>query len=233
MKILGISGSPREEKTSNCFRLTQRVLDNTNCDFELISLRGRNIHGCIACLGCVKDNICKVVDDMVPLREKIVEADAYVIAAPNYFFCVNALTHAFLERWYQFRHQEGNLLWGKLAVVIGIGGSKGQIVSDQIELMLGYSFIETIAKVDGQGAACCFTCGYGETCNVGAVTMMYGPNTRITEDRIPDIAKQPEVLKTAADAGKLLGDRLRTNHDRKQVTDKMQNLMMERFKGST
>ena len=233
MKILGISGSPRNEKTSSCYRLAQRVLENTDCDFELISLRGRNIHGCIACLGCVKDNICKVVDDMVPLREKIVEADAYVIAAPNYYFCMNALTHAFLERWYQFRHQEGDLLWGKLAVVIGIGGSKGLVVTDQIELILGYSFIETVAKLDGQGAASCFTCGYGESCSVGAVTMLYGPNAKITEDMIPDITKQPEVLDAATNAGKLLGERHRSGHDRKKVTARMQQLMMERFKTST
>jgi len=233
MKILGISGSPRKEKTSSCYRLAQRVLENTNCDYELISLRGKKINDCIACLGCVNDNICKVADDLAPLREKIVAADAYVIAAPNYYYSMNARTHAFLERWYQFRHQEGDLLWGKLAVVVGIGGSKGQIVTDQIELILGYSFIETVAKLDGQGAASCFTCGYGESCKVGAPIMMYGPDVKITEDMIPDISKQPDVLKAAADAGKKLDARLRNDHDRKKVTARMQQLMMERFKSST
>ena len=38
-------------------------------------------------------------------REKILAADAYVIGAPNFFSTLNATTHAFLERWYQFRHR--------------------------------------------------------------------------------------------------------------------------------
>ena len=116
MKILGISGSPRKESQSGVYKLVQTVLENTGVDYELISLRKKTITGCIACLGCVKDNVCKVEDDLTPLREKIVAADAYVFGSPNYYATLNATTHALLERWFQFRHQTGNLLWGKLAV---------------------------------------------------------------------------------------------------------------------
>lgn len=70
MKILGISGSPRKESQSGVLRLVRTVLENSGCDYELISLRGMNIGGCIACLGCVKDNVCKVKDDLADLREK-------------------------------------------------------------------------------------------------------------------------------------------------------------------
>ncbi|MBN1125058.1 MAG: flavodoxin family protein [Sedimentisphaerales bacterium] len=232
MKILGISGSSRTPEQSSTYRLVRRVLDATDCETELISLAGKKIGGCIACLGCVKDNVCVVQDDMTSLREKIVEADAYVIGAPNFYAGLNALTHAFLERWYQFRHQMGDLLWGKLAVALGVGGSGGEAVIRQIETILDYSFIETIATVSGQGAACCFTCGYGQTCQVGVPQMLYGEGVQITEDMIPDIAKQPKVLAAAEKAGKLLGQRLK-KHDRAVVARKMQRLMMERFKTST
>ena len=100
MKILGISGSPRIEKTSNCYRLIKEILDSTGMEYELISLRGRVISSCIACLGCVQDNVCVVNDDLMPLRDKIVEADAYVIGAPNYYSGINGTTVAFLERWF-------------------------------------------------------------------------------------------------------------------------------------
>ena len=83
--ILGISGSHRKDEVSGVDKLVKTVLEATGCDYELISLRGKKISGCIACLGCVEDNICKVNDDLKPLREKIVQADAYVIGAPNYF----------------------------------------------------------------------------------------------------------------------------------------------------
>jgi len=89
------------------YKLVKTILENTQCDYELVSLKGKKISGCIACLGCVKDNICKVEDDLTDLRDKIVEADAYVIGAPNYYSSLNATTHALLERWFQFRHQGG------------------------------------------------------------------------------------------------------------------------------
>ena len=228
MKILGISGSPRDEKTSGTYHLVKTVLEATGQDYELISLRGRKINGCIACLGCVKDNTCVINDGMADLRDKILEADAYVIGAPNYYSAINGTTQSFLERWFQFRHRTGDFLWGKLAVAIGVSGGGGDVVADQIETFMGYNFIETVAKVSTQGAASCFSCGYGETCQVGVPVMLYGPDVKITKDMIPEVRKQPETLKAAEDAGKLLGQRL-VNHDRAIVTEKMQKLMMDTF----
>ena len=233
MKILGISGSPRDEKTSNVYRLVKIVLESTGLDYELISLKGKNIHGCIACLRYAGDNICKVNDDMKELRKKIIKADAYVIGSPNYYSGINGLTHAFLERWYQFRHQEADFLWGKLGVAVGIGGTNARFVTKDIEKFFMYNFIEPVAKVEGIGAAACFSCGYGETCKVGIPYFLYGEGVKITEDIIPDIKKQPEVMENAKKAGKLLRDRLTENYNREEVTKNMQKKLMETFKSST
>lgn len=232
MKILGISGSPRKEKSSGVHRLVSTVLENTGVDYEIVSLRGKSIAGCIACLGCVKDNVCKVEDDLAPLRAKFVEADAFVIGAPNYYSTLNAATHALLERWFQFRHQEGDLLWGKLAVAVGVGGTAGSFPADAIEMFCFYNFIDTVAKVAGQGAASCYTCGHGETCRVGIPAMLHGEGVTITPEMIPDVSKQPAVMEAAAAAGRELGRRLREGHDRAAVTRSMQAKMMEMF-GST
>lgn len=229
MHILGISGSPRKENVSGVHKLVQTVLDNTGCDVEMISLRGKTIGGCIACLGCVKDNVCKVKDDMTDLRQKIMDADALVIGAPNYYTTLNAATHAVLERLFQFRHQTGDTLWGKLAVAVGVGGTAGQAPADEIEKFLLYNFIETVDKVTGQGAASCYSCGYGETCQVGIPRMVHGEDVKITDEMIPDVARQPDVMAAAAEAGKRLGRRLRDGHDRGAVTQKMQAVLMAKF----
>jgi multimeric flavodoxin WrbA len=226
MKILGISGSPRKEAASGVFKLVKTVLENTGVEYELVSLRGKKIGGCIACLGCAKDNVCKVVDDMTELREKIVTADAYVIGASNYYSTLNALTHAFLERWFQFRHQEGNTLWGKLGVIVGVGGTGGSAPANDMEKFFMYNFIEPVAKVTGKGAASCYSCGYGETCSIGIPVMVHGSGVKITPEIIPDVDKQPEVLAAASEAGKLLGQRLKSGHDRSKVTQVMQQKMM-------
>lgn len=232
MKILGISGSPRKEETSGVYTLVKTVLENTGIDYELISLRGKKIGGCIACLGCAEDNICKVSDDMAELRDKIINAVAYVIGAPNYYATLNAITHAFMERWFQFRHQEGDILWGKLGVAVGVGGIGGKFPAHDIERFFMYSFIETVAIVSGQGAASCYSCGYGETCGVGVPQMLYGKDVRITPEMIPDVSKQPEVMENSAEAGRLLGKRLTSGHDRQIVTQNMQRKMMEMLKST-
>ncbi len=113
MNVLGISCSPRRERNTN--QLVQEILKEIDGDTEFISLSGMSIGPCIACLGCVKDNKCKVEDDMSGLRDKIVAADTLVIGAPNCFDMLNGLAHCFMERLYQFRHQEGNILHDKLA----------------------------------------------------------------------------------------------------------------------
>jgi multimeric flavodoxin WrbA len=233
MKILGISGSSRNDKISGTYRLVKTVLENAGLEYELISLKGKKISGCISCLQCARDNVCKIKDDMYDLRDKIVEADAYVIGAPNFYNTLNAITHAFMERWYQFRHQAGDLLWGKLAVAVGVGGSVGDAPIYDLERFFMFSFIDTVAKVSGQGAAACFTCGYGETCTVGIPRMMMGENVKITPDIIPDVMKQPELIKAAERAGKTLGEKLTRGYDRKQVSVKMQKKLMDMFMEST
>ena len=233
MKILGIVGSTRKDEQSGVHALVSTVLGSTELDYELISLREKTINGCTACLGCIKDNVCVVKDDMVSLRKKILEADAYVIGAPNFYSGLNAVTHAFLERWYQFRHQTGDALWGKLAVAVGVGGGDGQPPADDIAKFMLYSFIETVDKVSAQGAACCFTCGYGETCQVGVPAMMFGPDVKITEEMIPNVRKQPAAMTAAETAGKELARRLTSGHDRSEVTGRMQQIMMAKYKESS
>lgn len=207
MKVLGISGSPRKEQSTD--QLVQEVLDASGNDTEFISLADLQIGPCVACLGCVKDNICKVVDDMRFLRERIVEADAYVIGGANYFSMLNGITHCFLERFYQFRHQEGTAVAGKLGVAVGVGGSNGDCVVENIKTFFQYNRIECIGSVSAQGPASCFTCGYGETCKVGAVHLFFGPGTKITPKITPSLAKQQNKLEEARNLGKMLDDRLR------------------------
>ncbi|NIA13237.1 MAG: flavodoxin family protein [Nitrospiraceae bacterium] len=207
MKVLGISGSPRSDATTA--KLVREVLGAVECETEFISLAGKRIGSCIACLGCVETNICVLNDDMKALRQKIVDADAYVIGAANYYSTLNALAHCFLERFYQFRHREGKAVAGKLGVAVGVGGSTGDAVVQSIRTFFEYNQIECVGEVTAQGPACCFTCGYGETCKVGAIHNFFGPGTKITPEITPDLSKQPEKIEEAHVLGRNLSDRLK------------------------
>lgn len=207
MKVLGISGSPRNGSTTD--QLVQAVLSGVQgFESEFVSLAGKRIGPCIACLGCVNDNVCKVNDDLAALRPKIVEADAYVIGGANYFNTLNGVTHCFMERWYQFRHQEGKAVAGKLGVAVGVGGRSGDRVLEDIQTFFQYNQIECVGAISAQGAASCFKCGHGETCKVGAIHRFFGPGTRITPEIIPDLSKQPDRTEQARALGHKLTERL-------------------------
>ena len=207
MKVLGISGSPRKGSTTD--QLVQEVLNGVECDKEFISLAGTRIGPCIACLGCVNDNVCVLDDDLRGLRDKIVSADAYVIGAANYFMMPNGLTHCFMERWYQFRHREGKAVAGKLGVAVSAGGGVPDGPIQNIKTFFQYNQIECIGAVSAQGPASCFVCGYGETCKVGGIHMFWGPGTKITPEITPDLSKQPERIAEARRLGAELSRRLR------------------------
>ena len=197
MKVLGVSGSPRKDQSTD--RLVQEVLGAAvGVETEFISLAGKQIGACISCLGCLKDNICKVNDDMGQLRQKIVEADAYVIGGATYYGMINGLAHCFLERFYQFRHREGKAVVGKLGVAVGIGGGSGDPVLGNIESFFQFNQIESVGAISAQGAANCFTCGQGETCKVGVVHMFMGPERRLSRRSCPVCTNKPRSWRKRA-----------------------------------
>ncbi|SLM32064.1 Iron-sulfur flavoprotein [Desulfamplus magnetovallimortis] len=227
MKILAISGSPRIEKRSSTLKLVKAVAENTGYDCDLVSLAGKKIQGCIGCMGCVDDNICKLKDDFTPLREKILEADAYILGGCNFFSTLNANMHCFLERWYQFRHKESSVLWGKPAVTVAAGGRLTGPVTAILEQFCMYNFIQVVGRADGLGANGCYFCGYGETCKVGAVYARYGAGFQLTEEDIPCVSKDEVCMEKARQAGKTLGKILRAGHDREKATKEVKDAFME------
>jgi hypothetical protein len=67
---------------------------------------------------------------------------------------------------------------------------------------------------------------------VGIPIMMHGEGVKITEDVIPDVTKQPDVMQAAAEAGILLARRLTEGHNRAKVTQAVQQKMMEMMKST-
>ena len=225
MKVLGISGSPRKSQTTE--GLVKTILDATGLETELISLHGKKINGCICCLGCVEDNVCKVQDDYIPLMDKVLKADAIVIGAANYFGRLNALAHSFLERFYCFRHDKdghgGMRLSGKLGAIASVGGGGEwempgrdskmyEIARGDFKGFFDYNEIELVGVVEAQGAVPCFSCGYGEVCSVSGVKAFFGQDAKITPEIIPCLEKQPEVIDKAKTLGKALWERLIKNY---------------------
>jgi multimeric flavodoxin WrbA len=97
--VLGVSGSPRVGAT---LRLIQAALlgaaEVPGTTSELVSLAGKEIHGCTGCGECARLGRCVIDDDMQPLYERLIAADAIILGTPVYYGSASALAKAFMER---------------------------------------------------------------------------------------------------------------------------------------
>ena len=147
MRLLGISGSPRKDDISRVFSLVRMICENSGLEYEMLSLRDFEIAGCMGCLDCVNDNVCTREDGMQEIRERLLAADGLVVGAPCYMGGLNAGTHAFLERLFQFRHDGDEVLWGRIAVVAGVGMENGELAANELARLLAAVDVETVARV--------------------------------------------------------------------------------------
>lgn len=216
MKVLGINGSGRIDGITS--EVVKEILKATGLEYEYVSLAGMRINGCLACVQCAGDNRCRQQDDWNEIAQKMLEADAIIFGAPDYYGTINALAHACLERTYCFRHQERFLLSGKFGIAVGVDGwddQKGRSsVIDFIESMMQSNMMVIVDSVYAEGYSQCYTCGFGENCGAGSVVAKHGFIQEILDEHYPcRFNGQKDSLFKAYKAGKMLGSILKSKQD--------------------
>jgi multimeric flavodoxin WrbA len=99
VKIVGVVGSPR--KGGNTEYAVTKALEaaaQEGAETELISLAGKEIKPCDACLTCRTTMECKIQDDFEPIFEKMAEADGLILASPVYFSSATPQIKALIDR---------------------------------------------------------------------------------------------------------------------------------------
>ncbi|HOK56876.1 MAG TPA: flavodoxin family protein, partial [bacterium] len=106
MKITGICGSPRGEK-SNTKKLLLKFLEvckEKGADTEIIDLSKYKVGFCLACEICHKQPSCPLKDDRNLIVEKMLISDGIVFASPVYIDSVSAQLKGFFDRTSHFIH---------------------------------------------------------------------------------------------------------------------------------
>lgn len=101
MHVIAFNGSPRPH--GNTRALLGEILRgaaSAGSTTEEIVLNKLTIRPCDACDSCRRSLRCRFEDDMQPLYEKLLTADAVVIGTPIYFWSMSAQMKAFVDRWY-------------------------------------------------------------------------------------------------------------------------------------
>ena len=99
-KVLVLSSSPRKGGNSEilCDQFIVGAQEEGN-SAEKIFLRDKKIGYCVACEYCQKSGgVCSHKDDMAEILEKMIAADAIVLATPVYFYSMDAQMKTLIDR---------------------------------------------------------------------------------------------------------------------------------------
>ena len=122
MKVIGINGSPRKEgNTSKLIKKVFEPLEAEGMETELIQIGGTTIRGCLSCYHCVKlkDKRCSTKNDLFnEVFEKILAADALILASPTYFADITPELKALIDRAGFVARVNGNLLRHKVGAAV-------------------------------------------------------------------------------------------------------------------
>lgn len=108
MYIVGISGSPKHEKSNTQYLLSKAIeaakeaLSESNeaVETDTLNITDFDIQHCTGCDSCVRKKPCPQSehDDMPKLEEKLRRADGIIISAPSYFTSVPGVLKDFIDR---------------------------------------------------------------------------------------------------------------------------------------
>ena len=122
MNIIAIIGSPHGLK-GNTGRLLDEVVagaTTAGATIELISLAGITLQPCVACNACHVSGICPLPDGYEAIKNKLLAADGFVLASPNYIFSVTAQMKILFDRLNGVIHCQA--LAGKYGAVVETSG---------------------------------------------------------------------------------------------------------------
>lgn len=97
--ILVLSASPRKGGNSDtlCNEFIRGAVESGH-NAEKIFLRDHKINYCTGCVVCNSTHQCIQKDDMAEILDKMVHADAIVMATPVYFYTMDAQMKTLIDR---------------------------------------------------------------------------------------------------------------------------------------
>ncbi len=135
MQVLLISSSPHKEKSST-FLLAQELLRGLNEEgiaSETLHLDDFRVFFCRHCEACHKKLLrCSLKDDVNMILQKMLKADAIILASPNYINQVTASMKALFDRSANFIHCK-RLLGKYVAGVVSSGSGENREVLDYLK----------------------------------------------------------------------------------------------------
>jgi len=192
MAIIAVCGSLRKESNTN--KLVKKVAEASGYDFEVIDLAGMEIKPCTGCGECImNEGTCIINDDMNPLCDKLMKADALIIGSPTYYMDISGAIKCFIDRSMPIFYR-------------GVGPDYSPDLPVLGKRPLAGKPAVTVTTVAGSGhertkeTLKIFVDGINKMQLAAEIAEAIGMN---------DVDDMPEVMKRAGEAGKKLGKMLK------------------------
>ena len=153
VKVLGVSGSPREGKNTDALlRAALEAAEQAGAEIEVLSLAGLKILPCTGCNTCVKERRCPQdeEDDMGLVKERLEAADAVVFAAPSYFGGVPGVMKSMMDRSRSLK-MDGHRLRDKVASALSLAGLRYGGAEQVAEALARFGLMHGMIVVGGVG----------------------------------------------------------------------------------
>ena len=111
--VLGFAGSPRRHGNSETLLdwVLEAMASEPGVSVEKVVLVEADIRPCRGCNTCERTGNCVQKDGMIPLYDRILEADCVVLAAPIYCMGLAAQAKALVDRAQVYRSRKYVLGW--------------------------------------------------------------------------------------------------------------------------
>ena len=136
MHVVAINGSPKAKgNTYQAIKTVADSLEKEGISTEIIHVGNKNIRGCIACGGCIKnlDEKCVIKDEVNELVQIMKNADGIIIGSPTYYASIAGTMKCFLDRAFFVGGANGGLFRHKVgASVVAVRRSGEVAVFDHL-----------------------------------------------------------------------------------------------------
>jgi multimeric flavodoxin WrbA len=131
MKVLGISASPRKNRSNTLLLLNQALsaIEKEGFQTEVVHLCDLKIEYCRHCEACHKKMMdCPIKDEASPLIKRMLESEGIIFASPVYIDHITGYLKMFLDRSTHFIHCLRLLGKYTAAVATSGGGPHGMVL---------------------------------------------------------------------------------------------------------
>ena len=136
--VILLSGSPRANgNTELALNVCKEAIESAGLSAKVVSLRGKEIKGCIACGKCAGNGACSLKDDLNEFLPEIREAKGFIVGAPVYFGTARGDVMNFMQRMSMVARSNGNWLAGKIGGPVVVA-RRGGLTSTLQEMLMAF-----------------------------------------------------------------------------------------------